>query len=149
MILLPPVILLVIPANFIVDSLVLLAGFKAFDISEKLKQYKKCILKVWCFGFLADILGSLLLLATQLFESNSFIMDKLTQPLMWNPFKSPYAFIYAVVVIAICAFLIYFFNNRFSFKKTDLTDKQRKLISILLAVVTAPYLFLLPTSLFY
>ena len=148
-ILMPPIILLVIPANFIVDSLVLLLGFKLFKITEKPKNYKKCILKVWIFGFLADIIGSLLLFATQFMGNSDYISNNLIEPLMWNPFSNPLAFIYALVVIAICGYLIYLVNYRFSFKKTEFDDKQKKMMSVLLAVITAPYLFLLPTSLFY
>ncbi len=149
MILIPPIILLVIPTNFIIDSLVLLLGFKILNITEKLSNYKKCILKVWAFGFLADIIGSLLLFVTQIAGNIHFIYDNLTSPLAWNPFNNPLALIYAAIVIIICGFLIYLFNYHFTFKKTTFDNKQKRNLSILLAVITAPYLFLLPTSLFY
>ncbi len=146
---LPPLILIAIPANYIVDSLVLLIGFKVLGITGWFKSYKQCILKVWGFGFLVDIFGSLLLFATQFMGFNDFMYYNLIQPLCWNPFSKPLALIYALVVVAICGYLIYLVNYRISLKKLDLDDKQKKLIAILLAVITAPYLFLLPTSLFY
>ncbi len=82
MVLIPPIILIVIPANFIVDSLVLLLGFKILSITDKLRNYKKCILKAWIFGFLVDIVGSLLLFATQFLGFSSFLSDNLIEPLM-------------------------------------------------------------------
>ncbi len=149
MVLIPPIILIVIPANFIIDSLVLLLGLKILNITDKFKNYKKCILKVWIFGFLADIIGSLLLFATQFLGFSSFLSDNLIEPLMWNPFSNLLALLYAIIVIVLCGFLIYKVNYRFSFKKTDLNDTQKRFVSLLLALITAPYLFLLPTSLFY
>ena len=149
MILIPPIILSVIPANFIIDSLVLLLGLKISKVTDKFKNYKKCILKVWIFGFLIDIAGSLLLFATQVLGFSSFLSDNLIEPLMWNPFSNVFALLYAITVIALCGFLIYKVNCRFSFEKTNLDQTQKRFISILLAIITAPYLFLLPTSLFY
>ncbi len=149
MVLIPPIILIVIPANFIIDSLVLLLGFKILSITDKFKNYKKCILKIWVFGFLVDIAGSMLLFATQFLGFSSFLSNNLIEPLMWNPFSNVLALLYAIIIIALCGILIYKVNYRFSFMKTDLNDTQKRFISILLAVITAPYLFLLPTSLFY
>ncbi len=148
-ILMPPIILLVIPANFIVDSLGLIIGFKVLHTIDNFQKYKKSILKVWGFGFLVDILGSLLLFVPQFLWFSDFISNNLIEPLMWNPFSNPLALIYALIIVAICGYLIYLINYHFSFKKTDLSDKEIKVISILLGVITAPYLFLLPTSLFY
>ena len=149
MVLIPPIILMVIPANFIIDSLVLLLGFKILSIADKFKNYKRCILKVWIFGFLVDIVGSLLLFATQFMGFSSFLNDNLIEPLMWNPFGNVLALLYAIIVIALCGFLIYKVNYRFSFKKNDLNETQKRFLSLLLALITAPYLFLLPTSIFY
>ncbi len=146
---LPPIILLVIPSNFIIDSLVLLIGFKALKIANSLPIYKKTILKVWGWGFLVDILGSMLLLATQFLDFSDFWYEEFLKPIAWNPFSKPLALIYTLAVVAICGFLIYLGNYRLVFRKADLEQAQKKRLSILLAVLTAPYLFLLPTSLFY
>lgn len=144
----PPIILLVLPSNFIIDSLVLIIGLKILKINNFGKVYKKSIFKVWGLGFLADIVGALLLFITQ-FSFNDFLYDNLLQPIMWNPFTSPLALIYVLVVVSICGYLIYCGNYHLVFKKSELDDKQKKFVSMLLAIITAPYLFLLPTSLFY
>jgi len=145
----PPIVLLVIPSNFIIDSLVLILSFKILKLNDWFDKYKKSILKVWIIGFLVDILGSLLLLATQFMGNNQFLYDNLVYPLVWNPFESIVALIYILIVVVICAFLIYIINYKFSFKKTDIEEKNKKMISIILALITAPYLFFLPTSYFY
>ncbi len=148
-VIIPPVILITLPANFIVDSLVILLAFYLLKISDKLIKYKKCILKVWGFGFLTDIIGSFLLFSTVFLDSFDFLAKNLMEPIMWNPFSNPIALVYEVCVITLSGYLIYLFNYKFSFQKPDLDEEQKKKVSLLLAIITAPYLFLLPTSLFY
>ena len=145
----PPIVLIVIPSNFIIDSLVLLIGFKMLKLTNWFDKYRKSIIKVWIFGFIIDIIGSLLLLVTQFMGNNEYLYENLVYPLVWNPFKSIIAFIYVLIVVIICGLLIYIINYKFSFKKIDLDNKSKKIISILLACITAPYLFFLPTSYLY
>lgn len=145
----PPIVLLVIPSNFIIDSIVLILGFKMLKLTNWFDKYKKSIIKVWIIGFVVDIIGSLLLLLTQFMGSSGYLYENLVYPLVWNPFESFLAVIYVLIVVSICGLLIYIINYRFSFKKTDLDDKNKKTISLLLAIITAPYLFFLPTSYVY
>jgi len=145
----PPIVLFVIPSNFIIDSIVLILGFKLLKLTNWFDKYKKSIIKVWIIGFIADVIGSLLLLITQFLGSSGYLYENLVYPLVWNPFKSILAVLYVLIVVLICGFLIYLFNYRISFKKIDLDDKGKKAISLLLAVLTAPYLFFLPTSYVY
>ncbi len=147
--LLPQVLLIVLPANFLIDSLVIILGFKALRVTDWFKRYKESILKVWGIGFLADLIGALLLFATQLFGLNDYLYNNLVQPVMWNPFESPLAVIYIVIAIVVSGYLIYLLNYHLVFKKTDLPEKQKRRMARLLALATAPYLFLLPTALLY
>lgn len=55
----PQTWLIVIPGNFVVDSLVLLVSMYLLKIQEKVKFYKSNILKIFGFGILSDIIGSL------------------------------------------------------------------------------------------
>ena len=50
--------LIVLPGNFIIDSLVLIISMYALKISDKKQWYKKHILKIFVFGMLSDIIGS-------------------------------------------------------------------------------------------
>ncbi len=145
----PPIVLLVIPSNFIIDSIVLILGFKLLKLNNWFEKYKNIILKVWIIGFIVDILGSFLLLITQFIPNNDFLYNNLIYPLAWNPFNKPLAFIYVFLILLICGFLIYFINYKISFKKVELEEKSKKTISLLLSILTVPYLFLLPTSYFY
>lgn len=147
--LVPPIVLIVIPSNFIIDSMVLLIGFKLLKLTNWFEKYKNSIIKVWIFGFIIDVIGSLLLLITQFMGKVPYLYDNLVYPLVWNPFKSIIAVLYVLIVVIVCGILIYIVNYKFSFKKTDLDEKSKKIISLLLACVTAPYLFFLPTSYLY
>ena len=140
--------LLVIPANFIIDSLVLLLGMYLLRVKEKLSLYKKTVFWVFLFGFIADILGGIVLLITQFVESDGFFYEYLTAPVAMNPFDNIYALLYTCFAVVVSGVLIYIFNRFISFRKVD--DKRTKrVLSLILALVTAPYLFLVPTSSLY
>ena len=58
LLLFPQVWLIVLPGNFIIDSLVLIMSMLVLKISEKKQFYKRHILKIYGFGMLSDIIGS-------------------------------------------------------------------------------------------
>lgn len=146
---LPPIVLLVIPSNYIIDSLVLIIGLKLLKQTNWFNIYKKTILKIWIIGFIVDIFGSLLLLGTQFIIDNNFLYANLVYPLAWNPFMKPLSFIYCLLTIVLCGFFIYVINYKFTFKTTNLDKKNKKFLSLLLGLLTAPYLFFIPTSFIY
>ncbi len=118
--------LVIIPCNFLIDSLVLILSMIILKINDRKEVYNKSIIKIVLFGFLADIIGAgLLLLVCYLFELSDEIY--ITLPAM-----------------VISAILIFVFDYFISFKKFD--KKNRLKLSIIYAVVTAPYTFLIPMS---
>ena len=138
----------VIPTNFVVDSLVLLLGMHILKIENKKDMYKKTIFWVFLFGFLSDFVGSFLLLTSQFMGNDGVLYEYLTYPLALNPFDNIYSLLFTFLAVILSGISIYIFNRFISFKKIN--DKRTKrIISLLLAVLTAPYLFLLPTSSFY
>lgn len=144
--LLPPVILLVLPGNFIIDSLVLLIGMACLKISNKKKIYLKTILKVWIVGFVADIIGSVILLGTQLLP---YSMNSITTATATNPFTNIYSLILVILAVLVSGICIYILNFIISFRKIEITVKKKKGICLVLAVMTAPYLFFIPSTLMY
>ena len=142
--LIPPVIFIVGILNFIIDSVVVLITEKILKLEDMFSKYKKVIFKVWIFGFLADFIGALFLFIT------SALFDDLNIPIKYNidynPFGNIYALIITVIGILIAGILIFIFNKKICFKKIDITEKQRFILSLVMAIVTAPYLFLLPMN---
>jgi len=132
LLLFPQVWLIVLPGNFIIDSLVLIMSMLVLKISEKKQFYKRHILKIYGFGMLSDIIGSAyMFLLMWAFEVGS-MGDELYLTL-------PALFISAV--------LIFVLNYYVTFKKTD--KALRLKLSLIFAIVTAPYTFLVPSSWLY
>jgi len=142
--LIPPVIFIVGILNFIIDSVVVLITEKILKLEDMFSKYKKVIFKVWIFGFLADFIGALFLfLISGLFENLDI---PIKYNIDYNPFGNIYALIITIVGILIAGILIFIFNKKICFNKIDITEKQRFILSLVMAVVTAPYLFLLPMN---
>ncbi len=140
--LVPPIFFLFAALNFIIDSLVILAAEKALKIDEIFSKYKKVILKAWAFGFIADFIGALFLFGV------SNLLDHLKIPITYhiayNPFGNVYAFLVTILGILIASILIYVFDKKISFKKVEWSEREKKIMALVMAIATAPYLFLLP-----
>ena len=132
LLILPQVWAIVIPGNFIIDSLVLITSMFALKMSDKKQFYKRHILKIFGFGMLSDIIGAVyMFLMLWIFEIGS-MGDELCLTLP---------------ALVISAILIFVFNYFVTFKKSD--QALRLKLSLILTVVTAPYTFLVPSSWLY
>lgn len=132
----PVLFLILLPANFVVDSIVLLLLFAWLRLPEKKQWYKKTILKTWGFGFLADILASAVMVGiswTNILPFNEYM-----------PISGIGAFLFTTAGVVLAAVLIYIFQRRFVLKKLDLEEGQKKKIALGMAILTAPYLMYLP-----
>jgi len=142
--LMPPAFIVFGILNFIIDSVVILITKKVLKINNIFEKYKKTILKVWGFGFLADFIGAFFLF----FASD--LAGRLDIPIRYNidynPLGNVYALLITIIGILISGMFIYIFNKKYSFKKIDITEREKKILSLTMAIVTAPYLFLLPTN---
>ena len=140
--------LFVLPANFIIDSVVLLVSLWAIKCENIKEIYKKTILYVFIFGFLSDFVGGILLLLTQFMGSDGWIYEYIVEPVAANPFDNIYALLYTVLAVVVSGVLIYIFNRFVSFRKLE-NNGTKHILALILALVTAPYLFLVPTSSVY
>ena len=119
--------LIVLPGNFIIDSLVFLISMMALKIVDKKQWYKKHIWKIYAFGMLSDIIGSAYML---------FMVFLLEVGQMGD---EPYLTIPALVI---SAGMIFVFNYFITFRKQDKAVKLK--LALIYAIVTAPYTFVLP-----
>ena len=142
--LMPPAFIVFAILNFIIDSAVILITKKVLKINDIFKKYKKTILKVWGYGFLADCIGAFFLFCTSEFAGHLDIPIRYN--IDYNPFGNIYALLITIIGIVISGVCIYIFNKKYSFKKIDITKREKKILAITMAIVTAPYLFLLPIS---
>ncbi len=129
----PVMWLVVLPANFIIDSVVLLILMKILKISQELrvKFYKKHIFQIFGIGLLADAVGAAFMLTMVMCELGSMGDE-------W------YITIPALLISSV---LIYLFNYHKSFRHFN-RDTRLKL-ALFFTIFTAPYTFLVPSSLLY
>ncbi len=122
----------VLPANFIVDSLVILITMNMIGVKFKKSMYKQSILKVWGLGFLADVIGAAFLFLTMwVFE-------------LAVPGED---YLYLAIAVLISAIFIFIFNYNISFKGYD--KRTRFKMALSLSILTAPYTFLIPLEWIY
>ena len=124
----PKIWLIVLPANFVIDSFVLFVSLWALGIDEIIGYFKRHIFKVFAFGMLADILG-----AIYLFFMSS--VDNIGKTVGWT--------FVTVTAIVIAAVLIFLFNYFITFRKLE--KQERCKLSLIFALVTAPYTYLMPS----
>lgn len=146
--------LAVLPVNFGVDLLVIVLTLRALHAEDVKLKAKKSILKVWLFGFVADILGGLVLLSTQFIDlflekhfpaAGAWWYENMVNSTMFNAFENIYAFLWVLMCTAISGALIYLFNMKFCLKKAITDPVERHKLALSLAIFTAPYTFFIPT----
>ena len=128
--------LIILAANFLIDSVVLYFATKHIHIGDFFSIWRRSILRIWGIGFAGDFLGALLILAVELIR-NEFFPE-------WNTFYFPRATLIALPGVAISALCIFFLDRRYAFVKTDLDELMVTKLSRILAVFTAPYAMLIP-----
>lgn len=150
--LVPPVILVVALGNFVVDSLVLFLAYRLFVAQREScgfgSLYRQCIVKVWLFGFLADIIGTIPLIGLMATDLSPFSYE-VESAIMWNPWTNIVAVLFVFGCVVLAGALVFVFNHRFALKKAISNPRVRFKTAVLLAVLTAPYTLLLPTEWFY
>jgi len=125
--------LIIIPGNFIIDSAVLVIAMYALKLTEKKAFYKKNILKVYLFGFLSDIIAAgVMFLLSFYCHLGGNMADGLTL---------------TIPGVLLAAGLIFALNYFISFRKND--KGLRFKLSLIFAIATAPYTFLVPSIWIY
>lgn len=147
--------LIVIPANFVIDLLALLLAMKLLRMPDIGKNLKSAVLKSWIAGFAADLVGGgamfLSVLAGEFLPDpvRSWVYHNITEAVMVNPFSSVGGFLWTAGCVALAGGIIYLLNLKFCLKKTTLSLAQKRKLALAMALVTAPYLFFVPTVLLY
>lgn len=137
LLLFPALWLVMLPVNFIVDSLVLLLCARRQQLTNKAQLWKKSILPIWLIGFLSDIIGAGL--TVLLF----YLQTELNIPFP-NPILFPGTCLISLPGVILAGVLIYFMNKRFSFRKSELDAGAIHKLCLYLAIFTAPYTMLIP-----
>ena len=128
--------LIILPVNFIIDSLVLWLAMRRLGLAERREVWKRSIFRIWSIGFLSDILGALLTFGLFLAIDAAH--------LSWDVYLFPGTTLLAIPGVIFSAVLIYALNKRYAFAKCVLDEAQKRKLSLALAILTAPYAMLIP-----
>ena len=132
----------VLAGNFVIDSLLLLLFLKIRKHDEIRTKWKRSILKVWLFGMLADIIGGGIIVLTGIIaEEVSTQHSRFSECIFGHLWRHPGAAAVCVGCMLLSSLLIYLFDSRISFKKAICDPRERKILALLFAVFTMPWLF--------
>lgn len=149
----PPVIFITLAGNFIIDSLVVFAAFKIFRMAARQIElrsfYKKSIIKVWLFGFAADVIGAIVLFIAGISGDQLKLPYEVISAVNYDPFSNPAGLAIVIFAMLISGLFIFIFNYCFTFARLIEDRKLRLRTALTIAVATIPWTFLLPTKWFY
>lgn len=140
----PQVLLIVLPGNLAIDCLVLFCALSALKHTRKGAVVKQLWWKFWLLGFAADLIGSVwLFLGLYLMELP--LLDRIVSYVnILRPFSHPIAFLFTLSGVVIAGVCIYLFDKRAMKKCGLLTDREKHIIALAMAIATAPWLFFWP-----
>ena len=145
----PQMWLLLLPGNLLIDTEVLLCALLALRRPDKGRLMKRLWWRIWWRGFAADAAGvAWLLLALILWEMNvgrrRAFWQKWLEGVMGDPFSHPVAFFWTLAAVGIAGVCIYYLDKK-PMRAAGLTDREAHRAALVLAIVTAPWAFLIPT----
>ena len=145
LVLFPQVWLIVIPGNLLVDCLLLLLTLPALKHRDKGGVVKQLWWKFWLLGFAADAIGvAWMLLGWLLAVPFGSWWESSVGHIMHNAFAHPAAFLWTLVGVALAGVCIYCFDKKAMGRCELLTPREKHIIALTMAVVTAPWLFFIP-----
>ncbi|MDO5439487.1 MAG: hypothetical protein Q4F09_05655 [Erysipelotrichaceae bacterium] len=136
-----PLWLLILAGNFIIDFAVVYFGGKKLKAEDPKELCRQSIFKVWMIGFLSDFLGAGLIFL--MFIGVSWLDQFVRVPIDIG--RGFWCILFSLPGLLFSGWLIYRLNKRFSFNGTELNRAQIRRLCFWLAVLTAPYLMVLPT----
>ncbi len=156
MLVFPQVWAIAIPGNLIIDCGVLFLTLLALKHRGKGAVMKKLWWKFWLLGFVADAAGVLWMFlglvpawvagADQTGEPSAFAAawEDSVGHISHNAFAHPAAFAWTLAGVALAGVCIYLFDKGVMGLCEDLTPRERHIIALTMALVTAPWLFFIP-----
>ena len=141
----PQVWLIILPGNLVIDLLVLLIALAVLKRRDKGAIVKALWWKLWLLGFAADAVGvgwMVLGMFTAAY-GQGWWAENLTD-ITGSPFRTPLALAWTLAGVAIAGVCIYFFDKRAMKGCPLLAPRERHVAALLLAILTAPWLFLVP-----
>ncbi|MGI6130132.1 MAG: hypothetical protein ACOYEO_08625 [bacterium] len=137
----PPLFLAAAAGNLVIDGAVITLSLRVLRQQIEKGPLRSYILKAWLYGFLFDFIGAAVLLgleALNLLEPGSFYT-------IWDSSLTVVAYF---IVIGLVGMAIYVVNRKLSAKAGVSINAAHK-VALNMAIITAPWVFLVPTSFFH
>ena len=145
--------LILIPANYLIDRLVLY--WSLGNMADKNAFCRKHTWKICIAGFFSDLCGALVLfgvfvIATIAGENSPLVpvLELIERGVASDPLDSIAAFLVVAVSVAVAGAAIFFIDRKI-LTKAGLAAEQARRSAMWLAVLTAPYLYFVPSRLIY
>ncbi len=145
--------LILIPGNLVVDCLVTFLTLCALKHGDKKAVLGRTWWRFWLLGFLADAIGALWMLLGMMWPAvlglsespvGAYWEDAMLSAHMLRPWSHPLTFFWTLAGVGIAGVCIYFFDKR-AMRRVDALDKRQKhVVALTMAIVTAPWLFFIP-----
>jgi hypothetical protein len=143
--LLPQTWLAVLPGNLAVDCLVLYGALSLLHRTDKGALFRPLWWRFWLLGFAADFLGVLWLLLAFFTAMGDNFWANAMEFVMHDPFGHPLAFFWTLAAIAIAGVFVYRFDLACMKRHCPaLSQAEQRKVALAMAVVTAPWTFLIP-----
>ncbi|MFZ5945300.1 MAG: hypothetical protein ACOYVD_14440 [Bacillota bacterium] len=132
-----PLILIPLIGNLIIDGLIIYFTLLFKKTRLKWQRLRVIIFKAWIIGFGSDLLGFMLLL---FLSSNSIIND-------YDPYADTLTILAYLFTIMVAGIMIFWLNYRVLIRE-GIERKTSLTAAIMLGILTAPWLFLIPTNIY-
>lgn len=153
LLLMPNTWIFLIATQFILASFVLLGGLKSMEYDDVSSVWKKTIIWNTLYGFIGYPITCGILFATQFISESmpngAWLLENITTPLATNPFSHVASAIFIIAIVLFAALISYIMNKFFAFRRTNLNKSQVNRLSIYLAIITAPYIVMIPSVSIY
>ena len=133
--------LLLIPANYLLDRLVLrwsLSGYEDRNAFCRQNAWKICL-----SGFLGDFAGALVLFGAYVASENP-----LSNAIAYAPFSNTIALLVTMLSVTLSGVCIYLLD-KWLLKRSGLDVRLSRRSALYLALITAPYLYFFPSGILY
>lgn len=108
--------------------------------------FKKTFIFVWLSAALSAILCGIIVYMTDLANTDSAFYEFVSLPLTYDPLDNFFSFFYMLTAVLLAFALIYVINRFVIFRKRLENKSKVRLVALLLAVLTSPWVFLIPTG---
>jgi hypothetical protein len=136
----PPFTLIPLLGNLLIDSSVIYLTLKRNSVRLEGRKLRTLIFQAWLMGFVVDLIG-----ITLFFLMEWLFSGKIDFGYIWN---DPLSAIMSSLIVVVCGTLIFTVNRRLA-RRAGVEEPAAFRVGLAMGIITAPYLFLVPTAWFY